>query len=375
MQASIEKSQQPILSLRTLVWLIALLAFAKISEAQTITGVWRGKIKGQQAEVKIVKSGDELLGVAYYYARKNNYKRYSIRGHFDPNTNSVIWWDELLLDDYGRGGLRTIMADPGAQMTVADFNCPNMDEMFLDGTSSARDNKTIKNGTVHLEKMKKPIFNDEWDFIIENYFVGGNDPQLIDSVVRLTAQVKIPEEKAPAGTIPSAETPAKAGADPVAIAPVPVPEPSAPIATTPPPVTTTPGTVSVSPPTADIVTKKFTTRKNVLQTVIPITSKTIELRFYDNAQVDGDSIALFLNGQLLEKNIRLTEKAYIITLEASQLQADNELVMVAENLGSIPPNTSYMVAVVGNKRYEARLFANEQSSAMIRLVNPELIKE
>jgi hypothetical protein len=113
----------------------------------------------------------------------------------------------------------------------------------------------------------------------------------------------------------------------------------------------------------------------VLQTVIPITSKTIELRFYDNAQVDGDSIALFLNGQLLEKNIRLTEKAYIITLEASQLQADNELVMVAENLGSIPPNTSYMVAVVGNKRYEARLFANEQSSAMIRLVNPELIKE
>ncbi|HEY8396468.1 MAG TPA: hypothetical protein VIK80_00925 [Flavihumibacter sp.] len=372
MQASIEKSQQPILSLRTLVWLIALLAFAKISEAQTITGVWRGKIKGQQAEVKIVKSGDELLGVAYYYARKNNYKRYSIRGHFDPNTNSVIWWDELLLDDYGRGGLRTIMADPGAQMTVADFNCPNMDEMFLDGTSSARDNKTIKNGTVHLEKMKKPIFNDEWDFIIENYFVGGNDPQLIDSVARLTAQVKIPEEKAPAAIAPAAPT--VSPSEPVASVPAPKPEPGE-LESKSPEAIAINRAPAVNPPSVDIVTQKFTSRKNVLQTVIPITAKTIELRFYDNAQVDGDSIALFLNGQLLEKNIRLTEKAYIVTIDASQLQADNELVMVAENLGSIPPNTSYMVAVVGNKRYEARLFANEQSSAMIRLVNPELLKE
>ena len=30
-----------------------------ILSAQTITGVWRGKIKGSQAEVKLVKSGIE----------------------------------------------------------------------------------------------------------------------------------------------------------------------------------------------------------------------------------------------------------------------------------------------------------------------------
>ena len=42
--------------------------------------------------------------------------------------------------------------------------------------------------------------------------------------------------------------------------------------------------------------------------------------------------------------------------------------MVAENLGSIPPNTSYMVAEVGDKRYEAILASTEGSSAMIRLV-------
>ena len=102
--------------------------------------------------------------------------------------------------------------------------------------------------------------------------------------------------------------------------------------------------------------------------MIPVTANTIELRFYDNAQIDGDSIALFLNNRLLFKNIRLTDKAYTVKLDASELGNDNELVMVAENLGSIPPNTSFMVAIVGEKRYEARLYANENSSAVIRLV-------
>jgi len=41
---------------------------------------------------------------------------------------------------------------------------------------------------------------------------------------------------------------------------------------------------------------------------------------------------------------------------------------VAENLGSIPPNTSYMVATVSGKMYEARLESTEGSSAVVRLV-------
>jgi len=42
--------------------------------------------------------------------------------------------------------------------------------------------------------------------------------------------------------------------------------------------------------------------------------------------------------------------------------------MVAENLGSIPPNTSYMVVLVGENRYDARLESTEGSSAMVRFV-------
>jgi len=45
--------------------------------------------------------------------------------------------------------------------------------------------------------------------------------------------------------------------------------------------------------------------------------------------------------------------------------------MVAENLGAIPPNTSYMVALVEGKRYDAQLASTENSSAMIKLIKKD----
>ncbi|ULQ52536.1 hypothetical protein [Flavihumibacter fluvii] len=331
---------------KTLLLPIFILTSITIARSQSVTGVWRGKINGTPTELKLVKSGDQLVGVAYYYQNKKKYKRYSIKGHFDPETNSVIWWDELLLNDISAKKTLQIGPDQYAQMTVADFNCPGSDDMFLDGNSSSRDNKQQQNGIVHLEKIDSPIFPDEWDYIINNYYVGTNNPQLIDSISQYGLVSKIPEETLPE---PIISIPGQAGDVP----PVIVISPQIPTYAT-----------------QDKIEAKFSSRKNVLQTVIPIAAKTIELRFYDNAEVDGDSIAVFLNGKLLHKNIRLTDQPYTILIHADDLSADNELVMVAENLGSIPPNTSYMVAIVGDKRYEARLYANEQTSALIRIIQP-----
>ena len=125
---------------KSLLLAITLLSWTATIQAQSITGVWRGKIKGIPTELKLVKNGDELVGVAYYYQSKTKYRRYSIKGNFDPATNAVVWWDELLLDDLSHKKTLQIGPDPQAQMTVADFNCPGEDEMFLDGNSSSRDN-------------------------------------------------------------------------------------------------------------------------------------------------------------------------------------------------------------------------------------------
>ena len=66
-------------------------------------------------------------------------------------------------------------------------------------------------------------------------------------------------------------------------------------------------------------------------------------------------------------HIKLTDKPYTVTLSVNDMGEESEMVMVAENLGAIPPNTSYMVAMVGDKRYTANLASTEESSAVIRL--------
>jgi hypothetical protein len=88
-----------------------------MAAAQQITGIWKGKTKSASLELKIIKSGDSLTGTSYYYTSKNNYRRYSIKGYFDPETNDVIWWDDELLS--GRNPAATEPA-----LNVADFNCP-----------------------------------------------------------------------------------------------------------------------------------------------------------------------------------------------------------------------------------------------------------
>ncbi|GAC1431373.1 MAG: hypothetical protein NVSMB7_07460 [Chitinophagaceae bacterium] len=325
--------------------LICILVFSAIScivNAQQITGIWKGRTKSASMELKIIKSGDSLTGTSYYYTSKNNYRRYSIKGYFDQETNDVIWWDDVLLN--GKNAAAT-----EAALNVADFNCPGEDKMLLDGNSSVRDNKDISKGPLHLQKMNNTSFPDEWDWVIDNYTAGTNDPYIIDSIGQLVAGPKIyPEEK---------KMPA-----PVWINPEKKQSPS--IVKAPALLTNK----KTDPQKAATNQEKFTSRQNKLQMVIPVTAPTIELRFYDNAAIDGDSIAIFLNGHLLREHILLGGEPQTIKINAADLQDDNELVLVAENLGSIPPNTSYLVATVGHKQYEARLFADEGSSALIRFI-------
>jgi len=193
-------------------------------------------------------------------------------------------------------------------------------------------------------------FADEWDWVIDNYIAGANHPHIIDSVGRIV--VALPtylEESAAIAGSPVTRLPGSSVAPPVVEAPVASPD------------------KNIVPITAS-TQEKFRTRQNKLQMVIPVTAPFIELRFYDNASIDGDSIALFLNGRVLREHILLGGEPQVIKILAADLQEDNELVLVAENLGSIPPNTSYLVAVVGHKQFEARLFADEGSSALIRFI-------
>ncbi|MBC7948265.1 MAG: hypothetical protein H7Y42_10330 [Chitinophagaceae bacterium] len=300
--------------------------------------------------MKIIQNGDSLAGTSYYYESPNNYRRYNIKGYFDAQTNEAVWWDDQLIEE--RSGSVTL-STPGKMplLSRADFNCPGGGKMMLDGKSGKVYEEDLK-GDVHLDKIREGTFEDEWDFVIDNYLVGGNDPDIIDSIATLhtTSAPPVEEEaKAPVVVTIPTETPKEV---PTVVVPKAAPVIVKPLEAVP----------------IQSIEEKFTTRKKVLTKEIPIDGDSIELRFYDNAEIDGDSISLFLNDRLIFTHIRLTGSSYTIKLAVTELRDTNELIMVAENLGSIPPNTSYMVALVGDKRYESRLESTEGSSAMVRFV-------
>jgi hypothetical protein len=327
--------------LQAILALFALVFFFNPAGAQQITGVWTGKINGKKVEVKIIQKGDSLTGTSYYTEAGGSFRRYTIKGYFDAHTNSVVWWDDQLVKDRKGSGTTS------GNLSVADFNCPGGGAMYLDGKSSKKDQREDPKGSVHLTKTGETTFSDEWDYVIDNYTVGANDPELIDSIARIASE-PVPDPVTTAPVVSQVPVPR----EPEMIIPKGIGIPRPAIEPAPEPQT---------------IEEKFSGRKKIFALEIPVTGDSIELRFYDNAQVDGDSISLFLNDRMLFTHIRLSDKAYSIMIPVKDLQESSELTMVAENLGSIPPNTSYMVAIVGNKRYDAQLASTENSSAMIRL--------
>ena len=115
-------------------------------------------------------------------------------------------------------------------------------------------------------------------------------------------------------------------------------------------------------------TSKLEGRKNAVLKTIEVESKIVKIDLYDNGEIDGDSISLFYNGKLLLTNKKLTDKSISLMLPIDEENEMNELVMYAENLGLIAPNTALMVVTDGPNRYEIRITSDLEKSGTIRIV-------
>ena len=109
-------------------------------------------------------------------------------------------------------------------------------------------------------------------------------------------------------------------------------------------------------------------KKNELVRELKVDTGNIRLDFYDNGVVDGDTISVFVNDQVIVSNKGLTTKPISINVAIDFNRLQQEVVMVAQNLGSIPPNTALMIVTAGDKRYQLYLTSDEQKNAMVRFV-------
>lgn len=110
---------------------------------------------------------------------------------------------------------------------------------------------------------------------------------------------------------------------------------------------------------------KLANREKELVQTVPIDTSELKIELYDNAEIDGDTVTVFLNNTLLLYKKQLTDKPLTLSVTVFP-NTDYEFLMYADNLGRIPPNTSLMVITAGKKRYELRISSSEQKSAVVR---------
>ncbi len=95
-------------------------------------------------------------------------------------------------------------------------------------------------------------------------------------------------------------------------------------------------------------------------------SDSLVLSFYDNGVVDGDTISVYLNERNILSKAKLTEAASKKVVYTNEQNIDEyKLTLIAENLGSIPPNTGLVIIQDGDQKYQIRFSADMQNNASI----------
>ena len=111
--------------------------------------------------------------------------------------------------------------------------------------------------------------------------------------------------------------------------------------------------------------EKMKTRKQKEFSHITVSQRNISLSVYDNGVVDNDTVSIFYNGKLIAGSKGLSVKPLVIDLQLDENAVLHEIVMYAENLGVIAPNTALIVVTAGSKRYELHSSASLTENAVL----------
>lgn len=114
-----------------------------------------------------------------------------------------------------------------------------------------------------------------------------------------------------------------------------------------------------------IIPKVINTRENALVRKIETDQAEMVIELYDNGDIDGDTVTIYHNNQLIVNRAGLSAKPITIKIKVDKDNPHHELIMVANNLGSIPPNTSLMIVTANKKRYEVNISSSEQKNAKV----------
>jgi hypothetical protein len=115
---------------------------------------------------------------------------------------------------------------------------------------------------------------------------------------------------------------------------------------------------------------EFSKRSNIYEKDIVVYDDSVLVSFYDNGEIDDDTISVFLNKKPILVRRGLSARALNIYIGLDSTSEVHELSMFANNMGKFPPNTALMVISDRQKRYELYLSASLKQNATVRLRRP-----
>src|SRR6185369_3244152 len=344
-------------------------AFSFLSSAQDITGIWRGYFitdDGDQYrfEVQMEQSNNTLSGVTYSYREKQFYGKCAMTGNFSNSSGNALIQEIKTIEV--KMSLASVACIQKCLLTYARSG----KEEFLEGTFSSviertdslggrRKGDDCGGGKMILRKVITSDFYVE-PFLRKKNTPVNNNPPLVktnpatnNSTTKTTTKPPLtnPNKNISANTNkntvvvkPKTDTVKKVEVDPIQS------EDKKNL------------TIKSNTKTPDILKK----RENSLVQTLTINSENVTVKLYDNGEIDDDTISVYLDSKLILSNKRLSAAAINVNLKMDESNPDHELIMVAENMGRIPPNTSLMIVTAGDQRFEVRITSTEQKNAMVR---------
>ena len=329
--------------------------------AQDLTGIWKGRfisVSGEEyrLEFQIRQSNSMVVtGVSYSYLDVRFYGKTTMTGNFN-RTNQVLGIQEIKTVE--------LKMDPGSFACIMKYKLTyarSGKEEFLEGSFTSAFEKTsvfVKKGgdcgggTVYLRKVSTS------DFYVEPFLRPKEEPRKDTVLTKPRITPPVVNRLPPKTNTTVKKTPNNSAGTKINTA-------TAKTDTTKKVVTPT---VIKKPEEKKTVTipSVLKERENALAQAITVHSKEVNIKLYDNGEIDGDTISIYVDKRLVLSHQGLTVKPIVYTLHFDDDDTEHEVVMVAENLGRIPPNTSLMVINTGGSRYQVQITSTEQKNAMVR---------
>jgi hypothetical protein len=305
------------------------------TQAQNLNGIWTGKIIRTKSsdktiefflEIQINQNGRTIEGYSYSFKDTSMYSRFQIFGNLDKS-NKLVLIQEIARTNFYK-------------MPETFFPCVKSFELLyskigkdqyltgswtgegINGDTSCFPNEEL---TVYLKREKKSKFNiaNQVKKDFENYL-----EDLATAIMQQRNKNALRDINKETDTL----APQKPADNTIV--------------------------------NQDSVIYPYTNRETVITKLISTEQREVEILLYDNGIVDNDTVSIFINKQRVIRNAQLSGSpiSYKFLLATDQ---PAEVLMQAENLGSIPPNTAVMIVKTGGNQYSVSLSSDYKSSAAV----------